>query len=317
MTKNLTLLLALSEMSFLTFREKLVLESNLDTARELALLSVGDISALAGRAVRSKAWQNADIERRVAQIALVAERYGMHCVSHGDEAYPALLRALFDPPFLLYCRGDCAALNAPCVSVVGTRKPTRAGVEAARQFAADAARDGLTVVSGLAFGIDAASHAGALDGNGKTAAVLASGADVLSPRSNRRLGGMIISRGGCVVSEYAPGTEAAKWRFPQRNRVISGLSPATVIIEAPVASGALITADFALEQGRDVYFHELALQGAMLQETADSAAEPMKRSAARYCRDGAPVIRSYADYREAALNAPGRPHGGQGELDFL
>ena len=168
----------------------------------------------------------------------------------------------------MFYRGNFSVLQEKCVSVVGTRRLTADGMNAAKAFAYDAALHGQTVVSGLAFGADACSHAGAVaaafdemekngvfcERCGKTAAVLPCGIDCVVTNANKRIARQILQTGGCLLSEYPPGVCAEKWRFVQRNRIIAGLSPATVIVQAPAGSGALITADFALDFGRMLFF---------------------------------------------------------------
>lgn len=169
----------------------------------------------------------------------------------GDPRYPALLAEIPDPPPWIFVEGDSSTLSAPCISVVGTRRSSQRGERAAREISEYLAAAGYTVCSGLAMGIDAAAHHGALNG-GVTAAVLASGLDRPSPVRNLPLAERIRRR-GCLVSELPAGTSASKYQFPRRNRIISGLSVATIIVEATLPSGSLHTANSALEQGRDVY----------------------------------------------------------------
>lgn len=184
------------------------------------------------------------------------EAAGIAHVGMDESRYPAALRPLPDPPFGLFARGALdevlAALGeAPAVGVVGSRRATPQGAAFARRLGAELADRGAVVVSGLAHGIDAAAHEGALDAGGVTVAVLGCGVDVAYPRRNRDLARRIRER-GAVVSEYWPGTAPAPWRFPARNRIVAGLSGAVAVIEAGRRSGALITADFALELGRPV-----------------------------------------------------------------
>jgi DNA processing protein len=171
-----------------------------------------------------------------------------------DVSYPALLAAIPDPPAVLWLRGDAdpGALGAPAVAVVGARVCSSYGRAVARTLGRDLAAAGLTVVSGLARGIDAEAHRGALDGGGVTVAVLGCGIDRDYPAGHAELARRICDTGGLIVSEYEPGVEPAPWRFPARNRIIAGLCAATVVVEARERSGALITADFALEDGREV-----------------------------------------------------------------
>ncbi|MBI4126117.1 MAG: DNA-protecting protein DprA [Deltaproteobacteria bacterium] len=174
------------------------------------------------------------------------------CFFLHDEAYPKFLKEIHDPPPKLWFRGDRRALDATCVAIVGARKATDVGKRVAFDIAAGLAKAGVTVVSGMAFGIDAAAHLGALDAGGFTIAVLGSGVDVPTPERNRFLAER-IERQGLIISEFSLGTGAYASHFPQRNRIISGLSLGVVVVEAGVKSGSLITARLALEQGRDVF----------------------------------------------------------------
>jgi DNA processing protein len=167
---------------------------------------------------------------------------------------PPLLRAIHDPPPRLHVRGEAGLdlLSRPSASIVGARACSPYGAQVARLLGRELAAAGVVVVSGLARGIDAEAHRGALDGGGATVAVLGCGIDRDYPAANAELARRIVESGGLIVSEYEPGVEPAPWRFPARNRIIAGLCSATVVVEARERSGALITADFALEEGRDV-----------------------------------------------------------------
>jgi DNA processing protein len=170
-----------------------------------------------------------------------------------DPAYPARLRQIYDPPLVLYVRGNSAALSLPGVAVVGTRHPTPYGTGMAERLACDLATRGLIIFSGLARGVDTAAHRGAISGKGKTIAMFGTGVDVLYPKENSRLSEQILSHGGALVSEFPLGTFAAPQNFPIRNRIISGISLGVLVVEAAEYSGTRITARCALEQGRDVY----------------------------------------------------------------
>jgi len=167
--------------------------------------------------------------------------------------YPVKLRDIPDPPGQLFCKGDTSLLNTKSVAVVGSRKNTVYGKNVALMIGKRFAGAGITVTSGLAMGIDAFSHEGALEADGKVIGVLGSGIDVMGPRRNRDLMNRGLENGGLVVSEYEPGYPASSWTFPARNRIISGLAEAVVIVEAGLNSGSLITAKHAAEQGRPVY----------------------------------------------------------------
>jgi len=174
-------------------------------------------------------------------------------VRRRDPAFPALLTAIHDPPARLYVRGsgELAMLHEPAVAVVGARACSAYGRSVTRSLARELASAGLVVVSGMARGIDGEAHRGALEAGGRTIAVLGCGIDRDYPAAHAELARR-IAENGLVVSEYEPGVEPAPWRFPARNRIIAGLCRATVVVEARERSGALITADFALEEGRDV-----------------------------------------------------------------
>ncbi|HUP44657.1 MAG TPA: DNA-processing protein DprA [Thermoanaerobaculia bacterium] len=169
-----------------------------------------------------------------------------------DATYPALLREIIDPPLALHFRGDAALLGSPCIAVVGSRRASPYGINAARSLARQLADAGLTVVSGLALGVDAAAHHAALDAGGHTIAVLGTGIDRAYPRANARLLRRLEVE-QLVLSEFAPGTPPLPENFPIRNRVISGLCLGTIIVEATGRSGSLITARMAAEQGREVF----------------------------------------------------------------
>jgi DNA processing protein len=181
-------------------------------------------------------------------------RAGVRFVTLDDEAYPARLRAIEIPPHVLFVRGDVAALSARrAVAVVGTRRPSEAGRRVAARIAAALSRAGAMVVSGLAVGIDGAAHAAVVAERGVTVAVLGGGHDRLFPPGHRRLADAILASGGAIVSELPPEVDPTAGTFPRRNRVISGLADATIVVEAGARSGALLTANWALEQGRECF----------------------------------------------------------------
>ena len=181
-------------------------------------------------------------------------RLGFRFLARSDPTFPPLLRAIHDPPPGLFVRGEeeIALLARPAVAIVGARACSAYGRQIARSLGRELAAAGLVVVSGLARGVDAEAHRGALEATGTTIAVLGCGIDRDYPAANRELARQVAAT-GLVVSEYAPGVEPAPWRFPARNRIVAGLCAATVVVEARERSGALITADFALEEGREVF----------------------------------------------------------------
>ena len=189
------------------------------------------------------------LERHIERM----EQQGIELLFMEDERYPELLKSIDDPPYLLYCMGDVSALNLPCVAVVGTRHPSGYGADMAKTIASTLAAAGVCVVSGMAIGIDAGAHKGALTADGKTIAVLGSGLYTPYPPENVGLFHEILSSGGAVVSEYPPDSRPHSYHFPHRNRVISGLSRGIVFVEGRVKSGGMITVRTALDQGREVF----------------------------------------------------------------
>jgi DNA processing protein len=217
-----------------------------------------------------------------------AEGAPRHAVALGDPGYPQLLLQTADPPLLLYAMGRADLLANACIAVVGSRNPTPQGAENARAFARTLGDAGLTVVSGLAMGIDAAAHEGALDAAGSTIAVVGTGLDVVYPKRNLALARRIAQQ-GLVLSEYPLGMPSLPANFPRRNRIIAGLSRGTLVVEAALGSGSLITARLAVEAGREVFAipgsihspqsrgcHALIKQGAKLVDSAGDILEELR-----------------------------------------
>jgi DNA processing protein len=178
---------------------------------------------------------------------------GVKVISVDDSAYPTQLKQIYDPPLILYVRGDDPVISQPGIALVGTRHPTPYGLGMAERLSCDLAARGLVIFSGMARGVDTAGHRGALAGKGKTVAVFGTGVDVTYPKENTRLMDQILAAGGAVISEFPMGTFAAPQNFPIRNRIISGISLGVLVVEAAEYSGTRITARCALEQSRDVY----------------------------------------------------------------
>ena len=232
-------------------------------------------------------------------------RPGHHLIGWHDPDYPALLRTAPSPPLALFVIGNPALLWHPAVAVVGSRSPSAGGRESALAFSRALAASGLAIASGLATGVDAAAHQAALDVGGITVAVLGCGIDQVYPRANRALYGRIAAT-GAVVSEYPPGTPARSGHFPSRNRIVAGLSLGTLVIEAAMRSGALITARLAGDAGRDVFAvpgsihnpkargcHRLIRSGAALVESADEVVRTL-----------APMAAHLGQALQARLDAP-------------
>ena len=178
---------------------------------------------------------------------------GITVLSMDDPLYPQRLKEIYDPPVVLYVRGNAEVLNQPGIAVVGTRHPTPYGSGMAERLACDLAGQGLVIISGMARGVDTAGHRGAISAKGKTVAVFGTGVDVIYPKENSRLSEQILSCGGALISEFPLGTFAAPQNFPIRNRILSGMSVGVLVVEAAEYSGTRITARLALEQNRDVF----------------------------------------------------------------
>lgn len=174
-------------------------------------------------------------------------------INFSDSDYPPILKEIANPPKKFFARGKLPDNNCPKIAVVGTRKASSLGKQIAENLSRELSAAGIVVVSGLAMGIDAAAHAGAIEGGTETIAVLGNGIDKIYPAQNENLAKKILAGGGAVISEYPPGEPSYKNNFIQRNRIISGLSSAVIVIEAPARSGAIVTARFAAEQGRAVF----------------------------------------------------------------
>ena len=174
-------------------------------------------------------------------------------VSLIDNIYPKLLKQISNPPAVLYAKGDTTLLNSPSIAVVGTRRITHYGREITEMFARDLSGSGLTIVSGMAFGVDGVAHKAAIDANGKTIAVLGNGVDLAYPKENEKLYEEILDSGGLIISEYSPGTPPNNGTFPARNRIVAGISEGVLVTEGAEDSGSLITANFGLEFGRKVF----------------------------------------------------------------
>jgi DNA processing protein len=250
------------------------------TAREVLQASRGALEDVVGPAMARRISTYADAVDVDAQIRAL-QQHDAQLITLEDAAYPLLLAEVYDPPLALYVRGELSERDAHCVALVGTRRATPYGIRMAEKFGRELAARGITVVSGMASGIDTAAHRGALEAGGRTIAVLGCGVDVVYPEQNAELMQQII-QSGAVVSQYPMGMKPLGKNFPPRNRVISGLSLGVLIVEAPVKSGALITARHASEQGREVFAipgeigknnsqgpHALIRDGAKLVETVD------------------------------------------------
>ena len=185
----------------------------------------------------------------------VMDRHGIRSLLFTDSLFPSTLHEIHDPPAILFVQGNNDCLKERSLAIVGSRAASYSGQKATRKLAEDLGRHGITVISGLACGIDAAAHRGCLDGKGMTIAVVGNGLDRVYPADNRVLHDDILDSGGLIISEYAPGEKALGWHFPVRNRIIVGLSRALILMEARIRSGSMTSVNHALDQGKDVFVY--------------------------------------------------------------
>ncbi len=252
-----TLLLRLSRLAHIKPRERIILAHHLETEEAFLSASPEELSSMVGRPISTERHGPEAMAFDLRRDLRSLEDGEISLCSFFDAEYPPRLRHIFDPPLLLFLRGHRELLHSDAgVSIVGTRRPTAEAVSETRRLAAAVARSGYTVISGLARGIDGAAHRGALSHpGGRTIAVLGGGVDRLYPPQHRPLAREILASGGLILSEYPPGTEVRKYQFPERNRIIAGLTALLWVVQAPRGSGALITADFALQENREVVVH--------------------------------------------------------------
>ena len=268
----------LTTLPGLTNRSKLLLLEHFPSPEDIYYAQPEDLPPVEGLSSSQAALLSDKSTDRAEDVLARCAKGDIFLLTMQDALYPDRLRNIYDPPVLLYGRGRMPLFDEEAaVSVVGTRTCTPSGISAAEELGYQLAKEGAVVVSGLAKGIDGASHRGALRAGGFTAAVLGGGVDVVYPAENRRLYEDIAAT-GVLLSEYPPGTEPMGSHFPVRNRILSGLSLAVLVVEAPERSGALITANTALEQGRDVF----AVPGPI-----DA---PNSRGSNRLIRDGAGLV---------------------------
>ena len=252
--------LFISRIPRLSTSERLLLSELFSTIGDLMNLHIKDLEQIIRRRLTGMIYNPLQYRAEVEAVLNDIDHSDTEIIYYWDSSYPPLLREIYDPPFLLYKKGGVLNNDIPAIAVVGTRLASSAAFTAAYNLGLEMAALNICLVSGLAAGIDKAAHEGVVKGKGQTVAVLGNGIDYIYPKENAALGREIIELGGVVLSEYSPGTAPLRYNFPARNRIISGLSRSIVVVEAPGKSGALITADFALEQGRDVFVHSCSLK---------------------------------------------------------
>lgn len=269
-------------------RLRLALLERFGTVEAILAAPPSELRAVPGVGVKlSRAIARATVDVDVAAELATCREHNIGLLLDRDREFPRGLKEIYDPPSVLYLRGGLLPRDALAVAIVGTRHATKYGLRQAERLGAGLARAGLTIVSGLARGIDAAAHRGALRADGRTLAVLGGGLLRLYPPEHRRLAEQIVAQ-GALISEFAPRVRPASGTFPQRNRLVSGLSLGVVVVEAAERSGALISAEHAMEQGRDVFAvpgsieshvsrgcHRLLREGARLVESVDDVLEEL------------------------------------------
>jgi len=244
--------LVISLLPGLKPKDKITLLQVFDREEDFIIQSKYDIEKILKYSL-NYFWDIDEICGKAQKTAAVCRARGIEWVSWKDALYPPLLREIFDPPPVIFYRGRLPDPQKPLLGMVGTRKSSPEAAAQAYNIAQGLGLAGFSVVSGLAIGIDAMSHRGNLDGGVPGYAVLGSGVDEIYPTTNRALAGRILNSGGSLISEYPPGTGPLRWNFPARNRIISALARSVLVVEAPQRSGSLITANFALEHGRDLW----------------------------------------------------------------
>ena len=276
--------LTVSLLPELRLREKILLLRNFENEEELYVQSKRDIEIIINRQLKNF-WDISEISDRAGRIDTICKMRSIKWVSWTEAEYPPLMREMYDPPSVIYFLGKLPNPEKPLLGMVGTRKPSPQAQEQAYKIAGNLSAFGISVISGLALGIDAMSHRGNLIGGAPGYAVLGSGIDEIYPSSNKPLARRILDSGGALISEYPPGTHPCKWTFPARNRIIASFSRSVLIVEAPQKSGALITAAFALEQGKDLWVASSGIEEGIFD----------RRGTIKLAADGAEVIYSACD----------------------
>lgn len=308
------LCLMLADTTFLTTKEKITLQNKIKTPEKLSLMTLDDICFSVGRTIKTTSWNGKKSLEKANYSYNIIKKLDIKSTFNEWDDFPLLLKEITDAPYVLFYRGNLSCLNEKCLSIVGSRKISYSAKLATELFAKEASDDNTTIVSGLAFGVDSYAHKGALLGKyGKTVAILPSGIDLITPATHKKLAMKILENEGLIMSEYIPGTPAQAFRYVHRNRILAGLSSATIVIQAQAGSGSMITAEFALDYNRDVYFHsecfskeslilkdinlnELNKKVALKKLTDKDVKNKMQRSPAKFVQDGAVVINSYSDY---------------------
>jgi len=267
-------------------KHKILLLKTFNNEEDLFIQSKNDIERITGSSLKNF-WDISEIRDKADRIDTICRMRSIKWVSWTNPEYPPLLREIYDPPAVLFYRGLLPNPEKSLLGMVGTRKPSPEAAVQAYTIAHGAGLAGISVVSGLALGIDAMSHRGNLSGGAPGYAIMGSGIDEIYPSSNKVLAKWILDSGGAIISEYHPGVRPGKWNFPARNRIIAAFSRSVLIVEAPLKSGALITASFALDQGKDLWVASSGIR--------QSGVSCDKRGTDKLANDGADVIYSSRD----------------------
>ena len=281
--------LIISLLPGLKLTEKIRLLEAFDSVEKLYVQSKRDIEIIIQRELKDF-WDITETAEKAGSIDTNCKLRSIKWVSWTDSDYPPLLREMYDPPSVIFYMGSLPNPEKSLLGMVGTRKPSPQASEQAYKIAGNLSRLGVSIVSGLALGIDAMAHRGNLIGSAPAYAVLGSGIDYVYPSSNRPLAKRILDSGGAIISEYPPGMPPSKWTFPARNRIIAALSRSVLIVEAPQKSGALITAAFALDQGKD-----LLVASGGIDDNENHNAMFDRSGTTKLACDGAEIINSACD----------------------
>ncbi|HTP58066.1 MAG TPA: DNA-processing protein DprA, partial [Spirochaetia bacterium] len=254
-------LIGLSYVDFLSPWEKKKIIKILKSPARIFECSLQDLCALTQRRLRTRMWNPTEILDQAERTEKLLTPGVMGCIFYWDSTYPSQLRTIYDPPVTLFFRGTLPENGCLLAGIVGTRFPSGGARKAAFGLGFELGRHGIGVVSGLAKGVDREAHEGCVMAGGYSIAVLGSGVDLVYPTSSAAVGRALLEAGGAILSEYPPGALPLQFHFPARNRIINGLSRAVVVVQAPEHSGALITATYAAEEGRDVYVHSAGIPG--------------------------------------------------------
>lgn len=314
---RLEALLALSFVNKLGIQRIRLLLQAVDHPAEIFALSQADLQQVDGIGPAiAETVLNFDDWTKVDDILVKTSRFGARIITYSDSQYPPLLREIYDPPLMLWVKGNPDVLNMPGVAVVGTRRATNYGLKIAHKLSGQLAQRGLSIVSGLAFGIDAAAHKATLEAEGTTIAVLGSGIDVIYPSKHADLAGQIVETGGAVITEFPLGTPPDAGNFPERNRIVSGLTLGTLVVESGLKGGSMITAQSALMQNREVFVVPHSLENA----NGQGCNHLIKRAAGKLVQTADDIIEELPLYHRKNLDSEKetvekKPHWKSMDLD--